>query len=386
MPTEVLTLEQAISLALENNQSIQIEQKRVAIAQEQESLGNAGLLPTINLIGEANYMNNNTDLAIRTFQRPPEPTSVDFDESGVTSNTISGVIQADYTVFAGFSGRYRYKLLESQHRLAQYQQKVVINQTVQEVSTLFLEIVKLQRRKELLQETIAITKDRMARINDRKQFGKATGLDVLNAESNLNRDYTQLDEVMLAMDNLKQNLNFLIGYQPEHTYQVTVTYTVNNQRDAASIKADILANNPSLQLAREGVSIADTEIKLARSRELPRLDVFANYGYFNQGNDLQQLAEITNVGYTVGGRLTLMLFNGNQSKSAIKVAQLSRENNELQQRHLSDRLMTTAITEINRLEILKRQLARETANLKSFEEAFTRTEVRFKNGQATNLD
>lgn len=107
---ETLSLEKALAFALENNQSIKIEQERAAIADEQESIGNAGLLPTINLIGEANYANNEQDVTIRTFQQPPAPATVNFDESGVASTTISGLVQADYTVFAGFSGRYRYKL------------------------------------------------------------------------------------------------------------------------------------------------------------------------------------------------------------------------------------------------------------------------------------
>ena len=384
--TETLSLEEALSLALENNQSIQIEQKRLEIADEQNSAGNAGLLPTINLIGSGNYTNNEADITIRTFQPPPSPDIVNFDESGVASTTLSGVVQADYTVFAGFSGTYRYKLLQSQNKIAQYQQQAMINATVLEVSTLFLEIAKLQRREELLKETITITEDRITRINDRKQFGKATGLDVLNAESNLNRDKTQLDEVLLAKNNLKRSLNFLIGYEPERKYRVTATYKMADLSDAEQIKAEILANNPSLLLAKEGVTIADTEIKLSRSRQLPRFDVFANYGYFYQENDIQQLAEITNLGYTVGGRITFNIFDGNRTKSSIRQAKLNKEANELQELQLSDRLITNAITEINRMEILKNQLAREEDNLNTFQDAFSRTEAQFNNGKATNLD
>lgn len=383
---KTLSLEQALTLALENNKSIRIERERVSIAEERESIGNAGLLPTINLIGEANYSNNETDITLRTFQQPPAPATVNFDESGVASTTISGLVQADYTVFAGFSGKYRYRLLKSQNNIAQFQQQAVINQTVQEVSNLFLEIAKLQRREELLLETIKIDTDRISRINDEKQFGQATGLDVLNAQSNLNRDRTQLDEVLLAKNNLKRNLNFFIGYEPERRYRVMVEYRINAITEVDGVKSDVLANNPSLLLVREVVSIAESEIKLARSQELPRLDVFANYGYFNQENDLQQLAEITNLGYAVGGRLTFTIFNGNQTRTAIRTAKLNKETSELQEEQLADRLITDAITELNRMEILKNQLERERLNLRTFEEAYARTEERFKNGQATNLD
>ncbi|WP_299532551.1 TolC family protein [Ulvibacterium sp.] len=385
-PKETLSLEQAIALSLENNQSIQIEQKLVTITEEQVSIGNAGLLPTLNLIGEANYTNNETDLTIRTFQPPPNPATVNFDENGVTSTTISGVVQADYTIFAGFSGRYRYKLLKNQNSIAKYQQQAIINNTVLEVSTLFLEIAKLQRRQELLEKNIQITEDRKERFKDKKLFGQATGLDVLNVESNVNRDQTQLDQILLAKNTLKRSLNFLIGYEPERRYWVSVTYTIDELQSPETIKAEIVANNPSLLLVKEGIHSAKNEIGLARSRNLPRLGVFANYGYFNQENDLQQLAEITNLGYMVGGRLTFNIFNGGQTKTAIKTAKLNKEVNELQEIQLADRLITDAITEINRIEILKTQLVREKGNLLTFQEAYNRTEERFRNGTVTNLD
>ncbi len=383
-PQETLRLEQAIALALENNQALQIEQKRVEISTERNSRGNAGLLPTLRLIGDANYTNNAADLTIRTFQ--PNPPIVRFDEDGVASTTVQGVAQLDYTVFAGFSGKYRYKLLQSENEVANLQQRATINETILSVSRLFLEIAKLQRREELLLETLEITQERISRIRDRKSFGKATGLDILNAETDLNRDRTSLDNVLLAKNTLKRDLNFLIGYEAERRYWVSAVYNTMEVSSLEDIKAAVVANNPNLLLAREGVQISENQIGLARSRSLPRIGVFANYGYFYQENDVQQLAEITNVGYTVGGRLTMDIFNGGQNKSVIRAAKLEKEVIQLEREQLEDRLVTDAVTQVNRITILEDQLERERLNLGTFQEAYERTEERFKNGKATNLD
>ncbi|BFP42076.1 AdeC/AdeK/OprM family multidrug efflux complex outer membrane factor [Flavobacteriaceae bacterium GF1] len=383
-PQENLSLEQAIALALENNQALRIEQKRVEISNERNRLGNAGLLPTISLIGDANYTNNATDLTIRTFQ--PNPPVVSFDEDGVASTTLQGTAQLDYTVFAGFSGKYRFKLLQNENKVANLQQRATINGTILSVSTLFLEIAKLQRREELLLETLEITKERITRIKDRKSFGKATGLDILNAETDLNRDRTTLDNVLLAKNTLKRDLNFLIGYEAERRYWVTAIYTAMEISSLEDIKLEVLANNPNLLLAREGVQISENQIGLAKSRSLPRIGVFANYGYFFQENDVQQLAEITNLGYTVGGRITMDIFNGGQNKSEVRTAKLEREAILLEKEQLEDRLVTDAVTQVNRINIIEDQLERERLNLDTFQEAYERTEERFKNGKATNLD
>lgn len=385
-PQVTITLEQAIALTLENNYDIEIEEKFVDIAEEQNSIGNAGLLPTINLIGSGNYTNNNTDLTIRTFQPPPAPATQSFDESGVAATTLQGLIQADYILFAGFRGRYQYKLLESQSNLAQIQRQVTISQTMLQVSTLFLEIVKLQRRQELLEQNIEITRDRIQRIRDQKQFGKATGLDILNAESNLNRDQTRLDQILLTQNNLKRDLNFLIGYKAEQQYRVSVIYTARELPDLLQIQQEILANNPQLLLAQEGIILSDYQIGLAKSRALPQLDVFANYGAFYQENDLQQLAEITNVGYTVGASLRFNIFDGSKTRTAIHTAKLEKETTKIQKARLKDRLIADAVTEVNRINILETQLEREQQNIITFQEAFSRTEEKFRNGKVTNLD
>ncbi len=150
--TETLTLEEAVSLALSNNQELQIQKKLIDIAQTNVFKGNAGLLPTINLIANGNYSNNISDLTIRTFQPEPAPSQISIDESGVTSTTLSAVVQADYTVFAGFSGKYQYRLLENQEQIARYQQELIANNTLLGVSELFIEIVKLQSREELIEK------------------------------------------------------------------------------------------------------------------------------------------------------------------------------------------------------------------------------------------
>ena len=383
-PKETLRLEQAIALALENNKALRIEQKRVEVANERNRPGNAGLLPTLRLIGDANYTNNAADLTIRTFQ--PNPPEVRFDEDGVASTTLQGVAQLDYTVFAGFSGKYRYKLLQNENNVANLQQLAIINETILSVSTLFLEIAKLQRREELLLETLEITGERIARIKDEKSFGKATGLDILNAETDLNRDRTTLDNVLLAKNTLKRDLNFLIGYEAERRYWVSAVYTAMEISSLEDIKTEVVTNNPNILLAQQGVQISENQIGVARSQLLPRIGVFANYGYFYQENDVQQLAEITNIGYTLGGRITMDLFNGGQNRSAIKVAKLEKDAIQLEKQQLEDRLVTDAVTQVNRITILEDQLGRERLNLGTFQEAFTRTEERFKNGRATNLD
>ncbi|MEM6720670.1 MAG: TolC family protein [Bacteroidota bacterium] len=383
-PQEILTLEDAIALGLQNNTNLQIVAKETSIAENNVYEGNAGLLPTVNLIGSAEYSNNQNETTIRTFQ--PQPPTITFDENGVENETYRAVIQADYSLLGGFAGTYRFKLLQNQSAIASLQEEATINATVVVITEIFTEIAKLQSREELIQESIAITQKRLDKINDRKQFGQATGLDVLRAQTDLNKEKSALDDVVLAKNNLLKDLNQFIGKETTAMYRVNVNYLLPEMDTLEAITAQVQSNNVELKLAQEGISIANNQIDLAKSAYLPKVNFFANYGYFDQRNDLQQLAETQNLGFTVGASVRFNIFNGRKTKKDIANAKIQLEREELRVKDVESQLNTQTNQTVQTIETLQQQLAREEANLTTFEETFRRTEERYYNGQATTLD
>lgn len=381
---KTMTLEEAIAMGLENNKRIQVQGIRTEIAAKNVYLGNAGLLPTVNVIGSAQYSENQSDITIRTFQ--PNPPIVNFDEDGVVSETISAVVQADYQLIGGFAGKYRYRLLKNESEVFQLQQRAIIEETVVNITALFTEIGKLQSREELLLENIAITTERLVRVEDRKQFGQATGLDVLRAKTDLNQENNALDDVKVIKSNLLKQLNVTIGLPPEEEYRVSVSYELPEEMENEKVLNEIKTGNTAILLANLGIEVAQNQIGLNSSAFLPKLNVFANYGYFNQQNDVQQLAEIENLGFVLGASLRFNVFNGSKTRRDLQSSKLNKEAQELDLKDLEEQTITLGLQELNSLATLGEQLRRETDNLVTFEETFERTQERFFNGQATNID
>lgn len=379
-----MTLEEAIAMGLENNKRIQVQGIRTEIADNNVYLGNAGLLPTVNVIGSAQYAENQSDITIRTFQ--PDPPIVTFDEDGVVSETVQAVVQADYQLIGGFAGKYRYRLLKNESEVSQLQQRALIEETVVHITTLFTEIGKLQSREELLRENIEITTERLRRVEDRKEFGQATGLDVLRARTDLNSENNGLDDVRVIKGNLLKQLNVTIGLPLEDEYRVSVTYGLPENMDRETILEDIRTGNTAIQLANLGIEVAQNQIGLTSSAFLPKLNVFANYGYFNQQNDVQQLAEIENLGFVLGASLRFNLFNGSKTRKDLQNAKLNKEAQELDLKDLEEQTINAGLQELTSLATLDKQLKRETANLETFKETFELTQERFFNGQVTNID
>lgn len=81
-----ILLEEAILLALEKNPDIKVARNEERIARNNVHAGNAGLLPKIDLVSKAVYIEN-----------PGSATP-----AGAESTTSTAQLQATYTLFNGF--------------------------------------------------------------------------------------------------------------------------------------------------------------------------------------------------------------------------------------------------------------------------------------------
>lgn len=382
--TTTLSIDQAIAQAIKNNRSIKIQRMQIEVAENNVFKANAGKGIELNALGSFTYQNNFSDLKLRTFQQEPE--FIEIEEGGVESWTGNVGVQADYLLYDGGRSNLRYQLLEDQSTLARAEQEILINETILTVTQLYLEIQKLQNQSEFLKENIAHTKRRIEKKRDQKQFGKATNLDILRLQTNLNEDEAALDQVDLVRTNLIKDLNFLIGWSTDEDYLVLEVVNAISIPGIDEMTNKILGDNPTLQLSKITVGLAAKELELNKLSNKPIVSTNANLGYFYQRNDVQQLARIQSVGLTLGLNARYNLFDGGVRKNRIQNAQINVEIENSTRNQLSENLLTQGLKERNNLVLLKAQLERELVNLETFEAAYTKTEDLFEVGKANLLD
>jgi len=378
-----LTLNQVITDAVEQNPSIKIQRMETVMAQNNVFKANAGALPTVNAVASSSYLNNFADVKLRTFQ--PDPEFINVDEFGVETVNANIGVQADYVVYDGGRSNYRLSLLEGLSDLEQAKQEVVINETVLAVAELYLEMLKLQNQATFLEENISTSKARIVKMEDRKQFGKATSLDILQLQTALNQDEAVLDDVLLAKANLMKDLNFLMGADLENDFRVASVEESIGVPSMEDIYNEILANNPQLQLSKVGIALAGTELQLSELDSKPTVAAFANLGYNYQKNDVQQLAQIHTAGLTLGINARYNIFDGGVRKNRIANAKIGVEVAAADRQLLEEKLYNQALKERSSLLLLQSQLEREQQNLQTFEEAYTKTQEFFLVGKADNL-
>jgi len=369
-----LTLEQAIQGALEKNHDIIIARNEQEVTRNNATIGNAGFLPRLSLTSGYQHSINDTYIEF-AGEMPP------IDRENAQSTQLNGAIELTYTLFDGLSRFYTYSRLQELQRVADAQTQQAIENTVYQVISTFLEVARLQEEVTINQETVALSRERLQRVENRYLFGGSTKLEVLNAEVDLNTDSVTLAQSRLNYANAQRNLNVFRGQSPSTIFRTQDNFDVNRQLDLEQLLEQSKQGNAALRLANYNLNAARLNEKVSQASYLPSLNLSGSYGYTKQENDANFLILQEQLGFTGGVSLNYTLFDGNVRSTQAQNATIRAENQarSLEQTQLAvqrDLLNAYAVYE-NSLYLLDQ----ERINLETAQLNFERSESALQLGQ-----
>ena len=314
---KVLTLEDAILTALEKNHNIRVSRIEAAISENNVTLGNAGLLPSLSLQGS--YTKSIRD--VKTSFINPQIESI--NRQNAASSTVNGAVVLSYNIFNGLGSYYQFNSLQNLSRIGNVQARLTIENTLLQAVIQYLEAARLQQLLEINREAMEISRERYNRVNIKYEFGTITKLDVLNAKVDLNADSTLYLSTVADYRNALRNLNLLLGREPEASMVVEEEIALNRDLQLEVLLAEAMAVNSNLLLAEYLRQDARLNLNIARSGYYPRVDVNAAYNY----NRIKDDASFLNLSRTDGfsGTITLSynLFNGFQQRTQVENARMA---------------------------------------------------------------
>ena len=365
--TERLSLEDAIAEALASNQDIQVARGEQEISSNNVNIGNAGLLPKIDLVGSMNYQDNE------------ESSSFGLDEFTTTSVTL----QANYTLFDGLGNVYTFKKLKSAGKLGRFQARNSIEGVILEVSEAFYNFANATEQVIVAEEALAISGDRLKRARLRAEYGQANTLEVLSASVDVNADSVSWKEAVLDMDNANRKLNLLLN-RPVNTplsIKREVSFEENLSEDIVLQGAK--QSFSAYLIARESVKQAEYELGIKRSDFFPELGVQVGYGFSNTETGFDTGTDDLSGGFSAALTLDFNLFNGFQTSINSQNARIELQNKKfLEQKSLNELEKQVADTwqeYLNNLDILEFQ----KKNLETAELNFRRSKELYVLGQLT---
>lgn len=319
---EMLTLSQALELALKNNQAIEVSRNNTQIASNNHTIGNAGYLPQIGLNGAATYANNNIN------QRFTNGTEI--NQNGVGSTNLTANVILNWTIFSGLNARYVYKRLGEQETFAELQLKSDINNTLADVMAGYFNVQREQQTYAFIKYNIDIYEERLKIADTRFTIGSGAKTDLLQAKIDLNEQKSLLIRQDGLVRRAKAVLNQLLNRETNIDFTVESTIPQLEDFNYDSLRTSVFNKNIDIQRLQRNINIAGYQAKEARSLQYPWLGFTSSYNFGRSSS--QAGFSLYNQNYGLGTGLTLQwnLFDGLNTRRVIKNADLLTSNTQLQ--------------------------------------------------------
>lgn len=327
---ELLSLEEAVKIALEKNYSINIAKGYKEIADNNSSIGNAGFLPTLD--ADASYLKTNSDTKLDLFDGST------IDQKDAKSTNYDASINLNWIIFDGLKMFASLDRLKELRKNGETNFKLVVEDNLSQVISTYFDIVREQQVMEVLRQSIKISEERVKIAEDKKQLGSASKFDLLQAQVDLNEDKSSLLNEELNLKQAKILLNQLMGRNVNENFNVADTILINENLNYDDLKAATGGQNSEIILAEQNKNISDAEINIARSEIFPEISLNAGYDFSKSEAEAGFVKSNKTLGFFYGISARINLFNGLSTRSRIENAQVSFKQSELQLQQVKNKV------------------------------------------------
>lgn len=335
-------------MALENNFEIRIAKNNTKISETNVTIGNAGMLP----IATASVTDNNS--IQNSSQTRQDGTSTSLDNA--KNNSLNYGISLGWTVFDGMKMFARLDQLKELQKLGDSEFKRIVLVKIGQVNSSYYDLVQQQQQLAALDTTIVISKQRLELAQNRFTIGKASKLEVLNAQVDLNSDQVALLRQKESYANAKILLNQYLARDPKIDFKVTDLVTVDNTLVLANLMDLAQKQNPGLESQIINKRIAELQLKQVKANRYPVVTLNSGYNFADSQSSLGFTSQSSARGLNYGFTASVNVFDGFNQHRNEKVAKIQIENSQIaieqQNMILNTQLSTAFQTYLTNLELI----------------------------------
>jgi outer membrane protein TolC len=376
---QIVTPDEAVKLALENNYGIKLANNQLDLAKNNTSILNSGYLPTVRGNAGATYNIDNTEAQLSNG----DVRILD----GAESSRYNASVNVNYVLFDGLGRSYNYKQLKEQYKLTELQARETIENTISELFNVYYNVARLTENIYALNETLIISEDRLLRAKYQFDYGQSTKLGILNAQVDINNDSINLINAKQQLINSKRDLNVVLGNTLVNDFSIDTLVNFAGLIDKEVLFENAKTRNTVLLQTEKNIDISNLAIKSGKSGFLPTIGLNGSYGWNENNNNAASFVSVsTNTGISGGINLTWDLFDGGTTINRVNTAKINLENQQLQKELIEigiERDFNNAWDNYqNRLSIYRIQ----KENIITAQNNFERTSEKFQLGQINSIE
>jgi len=372
-----LSLEEAVTIALENNFDIQISQKNIESAQINNTWAAAGMFPSVSIgLSQTNRFDNSESQATD-------------DRADMTSSGIRPYIQLQWMLFNGLSVYITKDKLNLIEQLSEGNAALIVENKIQAVVLAYYQTLRNKERLGTIDKVKKLSRDRYKYIETKKQFGSAVSYDVLQAKNAYLSDSSNYLLQSLEVKKSQLGLNLLMAVEKDAVYSLTTEFkAVTEDYKYYDLEDKMLSNNKTLINQYINQEILMKNVKAAKAMVWPTLIMSTGSEYAS--NHIRYSGADPNSSYSYGFyvnfSLNFNLYNGGKTRRAIQQATIQQEIGDLQESQIKQTLSNALLTVYQMYEIRKQLLNVADAGLETAQLNLDLSTEKFKNGTINSFN
>lgn len=392
----VLTLENSMSIAFENNPELQMAEKELAKTKAGIWEAYSAILPTIN--GNVNFQHawDIQETTIPNFikqmmgdQAPPGMPDYVRISFGL-ENTFTYGATLSQPLFLGGAGIAGIKIAYASKRAAEQNYQSTRQQLIYDVSDAFYGCLLTKELVDVTQKALEQAEANYNMVNKKYKAGTASGFDQMRAKV----EVANLKPELISARNNHQlsltRLRNILGLQKDVDFLVqgALMYEKDpyGEMPLDSLQSKALKNRPEMQALMEQKYISKKSIAIARSNFLPKLFFQTDYSKMAMRNDYKFTDEDFSKGFTSAISLQIPLFTGFKNLKSYQKSQLDYRIMIDTEKQVKDGITAEVEVAFNKFNEAKEKYLSAAESVDLAEESLRLATLMYEEGASTQLD
>jgi len=333
--TTVITLSDALSTALEKNYNIRMARNDVVIANNNNTLGNAGFLPQLTATGNYARSSQNTE---QTFASGDTQS-----RTGAVRKNYGGSVNMNWTLFDGTQMFATLDRLEQQAQLVGHELKIEVDNSISQLMVNFYQIAFEDARVDLLESNIEFSLERLRIVEEKYNLGKESKMSKLQAQVDYNSDKFLLLRQKELLTSIKLQLLNQMGVDPMD-FDVSYTFEIDSSLLVDELLSSATTQNPLILAQTTNQRVLQTQMLEIDRSKWPELGFNVGYGYTNLESESGFIALNQTYDFRYGLSINFDIFNGFTQRRQFQNSQVLMETGKIQMEQAEKQIETSILT------------------------------------------
>ncbi len=375
---QMLTLNEALKIALANNYAIQLAKNDAEIAKNSNYAGAAGMLPIIAATASQDNVVNNT---AQKFLNGSEN-----NKDAAKSNQLNAGVELGWTIFDGLKMFATKNKLNQLQDIGELRMRLQIEQNFSRIMRAYFDISQNKKLLNAYKQSVKISNERLQQANDKYTVGKVSKTEVLKAQVDLNTDNSALMKQQNLLQNAKINLNQLLARDLMTDFEVEENILVNQELKLLELQSKAQSQNTNLLIVKKNLQINSFVINEIKAERMPSVQLKTGYNINRQASEAGFLQSSQTNGYHYGAALSLNVFNGFSTDRRLQNAKLNLKSTDFVLKDSLSKLDLAVQQNYNTYTLALQLLQFETENVTVAQTNFELANEQYRVGVITAIE